>query len=346
MPEQQSLRSRRHAIVFGPLLALALAVLNTAALPAAANPPTRYEEIVVHLTCVAEGAFGTAYLGLEHISTNLGNPGGDLTVWAPGSDPENDFPVLSGYNRDIVRDGIRLRGLIPLRAGGEEIVGEATYDVTFAHAGAGESDVVKGPFVLSDVRYNQRFRNEKERIPLTATGVLTLPQVGRIALSDCTGQEVFQDITITAPAAKVGSARYPFGFADGDVCVAKGAGSTAYLSLAGGEAVVVIARDGEEDVVAFGFVFPQMSETKMTGSLAMFGPDGQPLGEAALRATLRTVDRDTQRYPLGDASVTQRIAVVEAEGTITFANVTYAFSGCEGVRVLERVIIRSPAKGG
>lgn len=331
----------RRVLVVALLVGSTLGALAVAPSSASADPPTRIEEIVVHLTCVAEGAFGTAYLGLEHISANQGTPGGDITVWGPDADPENDLPILSGYNPDIARDGMTLRGDIPLRAGGaDDIVGRASYDVTFAHSGPSEFEVAKGPLVVYDVRYNQRLRNEKERIPLTGSGVVTLPGIGLVSLTDCAGQEIIQDISISAPATTVGSARYPFGFADGEVCEAKGSGSTALLTLAGGEAAIRIVSEGQEEPVAFGFVFPDMRRTTMTGSVPMYGPDHEAMGEATVTATLRTVDRETRRFRIGDTFGFQRLEVLVAEGTIAFAGVIHSFSNCEGVRVLERTISR------
>lgn len=332
--------SRRHPAVLAViLLSSALGVLVASAGPVAADPPAHEQQIIVHLDCKAQGDFGAAALGLEHTSTGRGWPGGDVRVWPANADPSTDPPILAGYNRDIIRDGMTLTGDVPLRATGEDIVGWSSYTVTFAHAGPAKTVVAKGPVAEYGMRYNQRFRNVKERTPLTASGRLTLPGVGPVSLTDCTGEEVVENISITQPATVVGAGRYPFAFPDGELCEARSGGpTTALLSVTGGEAAIVILRHGEEDALAFGAVYPEMKHTTMTGSVPMFAPDGEELGEATLQATLRVVERDNPHYRVGSTFGIEHLEQVVAQGVIVFDGVTYSFAGCEGVRLRERTI--------
>lgn len=332
--------SRRHpAVLVVMLLNSTLGVLVASAWPVAADPPAHQQQIIVHLDCMAQGDFGATALGLEHTSTGRGWPGGDVRVWPPSADPATDPPVLTGYNRDIARDGMTLTGDVPLRATGDDIVGWSSYEVTFARSGPAQVVVAKGPLAEYGMRYNQRFRNVKERTPVTASGALTLPGIGSVSLTDCTGEEVVENISITQPATVVGAAQYPFSFPDGELCEAKSSGpTTALLSVTGGEAAVVILRQGEEDALAFGAVYPEMKHTTMTGSVPMFSLDGEELGEAKLQATLRVVARDNPRYRDGYTSGIEHVEQVVAEGVIVFDGATYSFTGCQGVRLRETTI--------
>lgn len=263
--------------------------------------------------------------------------------------------MLGGYHPAITREGMVLTGEIPLEATdpgegpGQGVAGEpstgragsARYEVTFALAGPSETEVVRGPLYEYDVRYNQRFRNEKVRTPLTGAGSLTLPGFDTVQLTGCTGQEVVQDIFVTSPATSVGRGDYPFGFGAGEVCRAPSTGSTtALFGLSGGEGGVAIVPEGAEDAVAFGAAYPDMTRTRMTAGIPMYGPDGSELGEATLEASLRAVDRETWRYGGGGSFGLEHLERVVAEGTITYAGVTYTFSGCEGLRVRQMTVSR------
>lgn len=331
--------SRRHPAVLAVMLSSILGVLVASAWPVAAAPPAHQQQIIVHLDCTAQGDFGAAALGLEHTSTGRGWPGGDVRVWPPSADPATDPPVLTGYNRDIARDGKTLTGEVPLRATGDDIVGWSSYTVTFAHAGPPQVVVAKGPLAEYGMRYNQRFRNVKERTPITASGTLTLPGIGSVSLTACSGEEVVENIAITQPATVVGAARYPFSFPDGELCEAKSGGpTTALLSVTGGEAAVVILRHGEEDALAFGAVYPEIKHTTMTGSVSMFSPDGEELGEATLQVTLRVLDRESSHYRNGSTVGIEHVEQVVAEGVIVFDRVAYTLAGCQGVRLRETTI--------
>ena len=350
---------RRHlhrAVTAAAVLSLTtLSALTGLGAPAGADSPSRTQETVVHLSCVVSGEFGTAQLGLEHISTGLGNPGGDLTVWGPGADPEQDLPVLGGYHPAITREGMVLTGEIPLEASGPgddpgqgvagtPLAGQgdpARYEVTFAAAGPSRTEVVRGPLYEYDVRYNQRFRNEKVRTPLTATGILTLPGHAPAVLTGCTGEEVVQHIVVTSPATSVGRGDHPFGFADGAVCQATSTGSTtALFGLTGGEGAVAIFPEGAEDAAAFGAVYPDMTRTRLTAVIPMYGPDGADLGEADLQASLRAVDRGVQRHGDGGSFRLEHLEHVVADGTIHYEGVTFTFSGCDGLRVRQTTVTR------
>ena len=335
--------------------AIPLAVLGTLAgtgTPAGADSPSRTQETVVHLSCVVRGDFGTAHLGLEHISTGRGNPGGDLTIWAPGADPEEDLPVLGGYHPAITREGSVLTGEIPLEAtesgegpgqgvAGERSTGPARYEVTFASAGPSETEVVRGPLDEYGVLYNQRFRNEKLRTPLSGAGLLTVPGFAPAQLTGCTGEEVVQDIFVTSPATSVGRGTYPFGFDAEEVCRASSeAATTALFGLTGGEGAVAIVPEGAEDAVAFGALYPDMTRTRLTAVIPMYGPDGAERGEATLAASLRVVDRATFRSRDGGTFGLEHLERVVTDGTITYEGVTYTFGGCEGVRVRQTTVSR------
>ena len=102
----------------------------------------------------------------------------------------------------------------------------------------------------------------------------------------------------------------------------------------------MIFRHGEENAVAFGAVYPEMRHTTMTSTVPMFGPDGEALGEATLQAALRVVDRDNAHYRDGSTFGIEHVEQVVAAGVIVYDEVTYSFTGCEGVRLRERTISR------
>jgi hypothetical protein len=335
------------------------AMLTATALPATAAAPTREPFTMLSIACRGGSDLGSVELNVAHSSTGAGSPGGDIVVWAPGADPASDLPLLSGYEEAIDRDGATLRGSIPLRAGGGDgpgqgiqgglhepedpaggVVGEATYEVTFAHAGPSTSEVVRGPIVDSGFRTNQRYSNHKERTPVTATAVLTLPGSATIDVTSCTGEEVVESVFITEPATKVASRRDPFGFE----CAADGDGATALVQVTGGESSVVIVPDGTEDAIAFGSAFVDETRRSMTSRIAMVSPEGEDLGEATLEAQLHPVERTTARYGDGSTTTTAHVELVVADGTVTFARATYRFEGCQDVRVREHLITRAPAR--
>jgi hypothetical protein len=337
-------------------LALASAsttLLLALALPAAADAPTREGFTMLSIACRADSDVGAVELNLAHSSTGAGWPGGDIVVWAPGADPEHDLPALGGYEEAIDRDGSTLRGTIPLRPGdgpgqglqrdldgpdGPDggIVGEASYEVTFTYAGPSTSEVVRGPIVDDGGRFNQRYRNHRERTPVTASGVVTLPGAGPIDLERCSGEEVVEQILTTEPATTVSARRDPFGF----TCAADGDGATALIQVTGGESSVVIVPDGTEDATAFGSAFVDETRRSLTSRIAMVGPDDDDLGEATLTAALRAVDRVTVRSGDGSSRTTAHVEQVVADGSVTFAGDTYRFEGCQDVRVREHRITR------
>jgi hypothetical protein len=337
-----------------PLLSTAatLGLLATSAVPASAGPPTNDPFTMLSITCHADSELGPLELNLSHSSTGAGWPGGDIVVWAPGSDPEEDLPVLAGYEAEIDRQGPTLRGTIPLREpGGEpghglvdgpgtepgDIVGHATYEVTFTPAGPSTSEVIRGPITdEAGGRTNQRYTNRRERTPVVGAGTLELPGAAPVTLDGCVGSEVDEQVTVTEPETIVTARRDPVGFE----CATPGHGVEVHIQVTGGEAAVVLVPAGGEDAIAFGSAFVDETRDAITTTVPMSDPDGADLGEATLHADLRVVGREVVRDAEGDATTRVHVEHLVVGGTVGFAGDTYRFGDCDTVRVREHRIDR------
>lgn len=347
--------SRRRRLL---LSTTTVGLLATAAVPASAGPPSDETFTMLSITCHADSELGPLELNLAHSSTGAGWPGGDLVVWAPGSDPEEDLPILAGYEPAIDRDTSTLRGSIPLReAGGEpghglvdgpgaepgdDVVGHAVYEVTFSPAGPSTSEVVREPIKDEGGRTNQRYTNRQQHTPVVGAGTLELPGAAPVTLDGCVGSEVDEQVTITEPNTIVTGRRDPVGFE----CTAEGEGGELRIQVTGGEAALAIVPPGEQDATAFGSAFVEATRSAITAAVPMSDYDGADLGEATLHADLRVVDREIVRYVEGDATTQVHVEHLVVGGTVDFAGDTYRFDDCGTVRVREHRVDRTTGDHG
>jgi len=319
---------------------VAIAVSLVVPTPAQAAAPTQTTFEMTTLNCEVADDFGFARLNVSYSDTGAGFPGGDIVVWAPGDDPDVDWPLYGGFEEQVNRDGSTLTGQIPLRASGDgggqgldgdgESVGTASYDLTFVASGPSTTEVLRNHIVFDHRRLNQRFRSTKTRTPLVGSGTLVLPDQDPIDVQGCTGQQVREAVTITAPSTIVGAARYPTGFE----CTAQAPGATALLSLTGGELAVVVFDDASEEPAAIGSAFTTEKQGRVSVDVPMFDyATGDELGTAALRTRLERTARQIVRNRTASGVTTLWVETLGVTGSLVLGDTTYALEPCEGLRV-------------
>lgn len=298
--------------------------------------------------CDASGAFGTARLAVSHSLTGAGFPGADLSVWAPGSDPEEDEPALGGSEVTVERSGATLTGRIQLRATGSGDPGEgidgpgdgddpvtiADYQVTVADAGPTTTERQRDHVINNPQRSSERYRTLRTRTPIVGSGTLTVAGHDPVPLDNCDGEAVTEHTTITSPSTVILTGRYPLGFE----CVATGANGVAYLSLIGGDLTVFVVPDAT-GAVALGSVFAEATQRAVTAQVAMFDYEtGEERGTGTLSAGVKTLQRQTLRYRDRQGSDTVRVEQVQLAGSLVFEGDHYQLDSCVGDRSRQHVI--------
>ncbi|HEX2141535.1 MAG TPA: hypothetical protein VHK28_04555, partial [Candidatus Limnocylindria bacterium] len=189
------------------LVLAAVAALLVAALPSAvsAQPPTRFSEQRLNLSCEAnspELGYVTLGLGVSQDFTGAG-----LAYWAPGSVPFESDPVLVSDESEVIGsvESTQLDVTLQMYAFDPEVLygepaGEAVATLTLTPDGDPES------FTLQSDNTNARFRSEEVHQPLAVGGSVSLPDGTTFDLSEC--MAVRSEITVFATNPNAFVSRY------------------------------------------------------------------------------------------------------------------------------------------
>jgi hypothetical protein len=337
MPADPATRAHLRVLL---MLTATIALLASVAVPALAGPPTRSEFTVLSVRCVSVGEHGTAVLHVIHEDPATIGFGAAVEWWPRGTDPEDDPPAITGFDPDVVRDDARVTGQVELRVWGEgggpgqglasdpDVVGWATYALDVTVAGIVGSHDHKGSTWNQLERENRRFRTTGERYGVTGSAVLALPGIGPLEVQDCTGDEVAERTFLSAPEAIVSHGRYPIEFA----CQYRSSDATLQVTAAAFETHVAIVPDGHEEAVAFGSWFVDETRDRLSGRIPLVDRAGEDIGDAALEASLRTVDRGRTHQIDAHGRWIWHVEELRVEGTVTFDQVSYDLRECHGLR--------------
>jgi hypothetical protein len=351
MPADPATRIRAHLRAL-LMLTATIALLASVAVPALAGPPTRSELTVLSVRCVSVGEHGTAVLHVIHEDPATIGFGATVEWWPSGTDPEDDPPAITGFDPDVVRAGERVTGQVELHVWGEgggpgqglagdpDVVGWAAYGLDVTVAGVVGSHDQKWPTWNQLERENRRFRTTGERYGVTGSAVLTLPGIGPLEVQDCAGDEVAERTVLTEPEAIVSHGRYPIQFS----CAYRSSGATLQVTAAAFETQVAIVPDGHEEAVAFGSWFVDETRDRLSGRIPLVDRAGEDIGDAALEASIRTVDRGRTHQSDAHGRWIWHVEELLVEGTVTFDQVSYDLRECDALRFRGHTI-HHPSKG-
>lgn len=306
---------------------LILAAGVPAAPPGFASAPTAHHFTITSVRCTIATELVSGELNLSHSSTGAGAPGGDVILWAAGADPATDPPLLSGYSPTITRDGDVLTGSItPTGPGGGQglAVAGVSYAVTLGVAGDTATEQVRGAIVDSVVTTNQRFRLERQRTPVHATGIVGIDGIGTFA-TVCSGEEVVERTLVTAPSVVVGH---------GDLllsatCVSADTDRVVLIDVVDGEVTVVVLEVAREPT--FGAVGGDVGRRRVSATVPLTTVDGLPDTIARVDLSVRKIDRTTERRT-EDGSRTVSLEHVVLTGSVDTERWAVPVVDCVGVR--------------
>jgi hypothetical protein len=189
------------------LVHAAVAAMLVAALPSAASaqPPTRFSDHRLNLSCEADSP------ELGHVTLGLGVSqdftGAGLAFWAPGSVPFESDPALVSDESEVIGSvesteldvTLQMYTFEPEFFYGEP-AGQAVVSLTLTPDGDPES------FTLDSTNTNARFRSEEVHQPLAVEGSVSLPDGTTFDLSEC--MAVRSQITVFATNPNAFVSRY------------------------------------------------------------------------------------------------------------------------------------------